>query len=74
MEDSTVMASAKRTMRNGKGITKSSFGASGGILTLWDLLQWELEVSFCANHWILTVLRNTKSNIKLYFHQYLYAK
>jgi len=33
-------------------------------MTLWDPLQWELEVSFCANHWILTVLHNKYSTLK----------
>jgi hypothetical protein len=33
-------------------------------MTLWDSLQWELEVSLCANHWILTVLRKKESTLK----------
>jgi hypothetical protein len=31
---------------------------------MWDPLQWELEVYFCANHWILTILRNKNSTLR----------
>jgi hypothetical protein len=50
MEEYVALLSGKKPMQNGKGIAKSLVGASGGIMTPWDPLQWELEVSFYANH------------------------
>jgi hypothetical protein len=40
MEEYATLLSEKMAMRNEEGISKSSVGASGGIMTLWDPLQW----------------------------------
>jgi hypothetical protein len=46
-------------------IPKISSGASGDILTLWDSQIWEKEVSFYANHCILTILKHKDSIFKI---------
>lgn len=72
MEESTTILSAKKAMHNGE-IAKSSIGALGGIITPWDPFQWELEVSFCASHSILNVLRYKETSLE-FFVLYIYAK
>jgi exonuclease III len=41
MEDSSALEQAKKSLRSGEGITISSTGTSGGILTLWDAQSWK---------------------------------
>jgi hypothetical protein len=56
---------AKKSLRTGEGTTISSTGASGCILTLWDLQTWKEEITLCVNHWILTVLKHKDTNSKI---------
>jgi hypothetical protein len=46
MEEIEAIQSGKKHFKNGEGATISSEGASGGIMTLWDPSQHDLEVTF----------------------------
>jgi exonuclease III len=67
MEEIVALESAKKALKNNNGLALSSTGASGDILTLWDEKLWQLEVSFRAKHWILTILRNKDFDSKYSF-------
>jgi len=56
MEESEALQDGKKYLRNDEGVEKSSLGASGGIMTMWDPLRWDIKVYLCANHWILTII------------------
>jgi hypothetical protein len=64
LEETITLENETKEIKNSVGMAISSNRAFGGIVTLWDEKLCNLDVSLCANHCILIVLKNKYFGIK----------
>jgi exonuclease III len=64
LEETIALENETKEIKNSIGMAISSNRAFGGIVTLWDEKLCNLDVSLCANHCILIVLKNKYFGIK----------